>query len=77
MFAIKVLTDDRPLLKTQSFRCFHAIQGMSRVVVASALRIGLGVFSFALATSQSGCLRYWVLWQSSAAKLAFRAMPVW
>ena len=31
------------LSKTQSFRCFHSIQGMSSVAEARPLRIGLGV----------------------------------
>jgi hypothetical protein len=44
MFAVRVLTDGRPLLKTQSFRCFQAIQGTSKVVEARALRSALGVF---------------------------------
>jgi hypothetical protein len=47
MFAVRVLTDGRPLLKTQSFRCFQAIQGKSKVVEARALRSALGVFAFA------------------------------
>jgi hypothetical protein len=45
--------EGRALSKTQSFRCFQSIQGMSRAAEASPLRSGFGLSR--LAASHQSC----------------------